>query len=190
MLNDGWPIHAFDMPVNVYNNLWLSGIAFVDDLPAWCKNNGFTHIVNAAGKFGRNLYYKTNPIDHNINYLELDIDDLPEFNLQPLINQMYTFVHDATAHNTHETKILIHCMWGLSRSVTCIIYFMMRHQGIKYNDCLNLIQQVKPSACPNYGFQSQLLALEIRHNSLLSLKTKLSVGSEFPIHSSNKKISF
>lgn len=156
-----WPIEAFDLPVNVYSRFWLSGIAFNEDLTTWCKNNGFTHIINASGKCGRVGFYKTHPSNHGLQYLELDMDDAPQFNLNLVLDKMYSFVVSAL-ESSEPCKILFHCMWGQSRSVSCLIYFMMQYWGIKYDDALSIIRQVRPFARPNRGFELQLRVFETR----------------------------
>ena len=165
LLNDGWPIHAFDKPVEIYPRLWLSGIGFDEDLPGWCKKEGFTHIVNAAGKYARRSYYKTHPCDHNIKYLELDMDDVPQCELKPFMSKMYSFIYHG--YET-EGKILIHCMWGQSRSVSCLIYFMMMYWGIKYDASIDIIMKSRPAASPNRGFQLQLRSIDISRYSNLN----------------------
>lgn len=158
LIGDGWPIQSFDYPIEIFPKLWLSGVAFDDDLPSWCNKNRFTHIVNAAGAYGRFNYYKTHPNNYNIKYLELDIDDLVQFNLSPFIYEMYTFVHEAYEQNS---KILIHCIWGQSRSVSCLVYFAMIYWGIGYDLAINLIKRSRPFACPNNGFESQLRMIDL-----------------------------
>ena len=180
LLKSGWPLHSFDYPVEIFPRLWLSGIAFSDDLPTWCKQNGITHIVNASGKFGRSGYYKTHPNDHNINYLELDMEDVSHCALEPFINNMYSFVYFAYHA---KGNILIHCMWGQSRSVTCLVYFIMMYWGIKYDAAIRLIRKLRPSASPNNGFETQLRIIEI---SLLT-KTYSKITQE-PTSDNNEKM--
>jgi predicted protein tyrosine phosphatase len=170
LIKNGWPIQAFDFPVEIFPNLWLSGIGFDDDLPGWCGRNGFTHIVNAAGKYGRDTYYKTHPYSYNIKYLELDIDDIPQFSLEPFLSQMYTFVYNAYNQNN---KILIHCIWGQSRSVSCLVYFAMIYWSIKYDVAINLVKRYRPSACPNNGFELQLRFIDLSRTTKLLSKESL-----------------
>lgn len=215
LLINGWPLHAFDYPVEILPGLWLSGIAFDNDLPDWCHKNAFTHIINASGSYGRINYYRTHPNDYNIKYLELDIDDYSNYNLQPHLTHMYNFIYHAInfskiitsnhemSANTHaqlipkkskltpiklqtpfklqshnltenlieqtplpielnqeNNKILIHCIWGQSRSVSCMIYFMMIYHQMKYNIALAFIRKLRPSACPNNGFENQLKLID------------------------------
>lgn len=157
-VDQGWPPHAFDQPVEILPNVWLSGVGFTEDLPAWCHQQGFTHIVNAAGSYGRLSHYKTHPNVYKIKYLELEIDDVPTCRLQRFLSPMYEFVAQAY-FNQH--KILIHCIWGQSRSVSCLLYFIMTHWFLNYDRALEIVRQGRPAAYPNTGFETQLRQIEV-----------------------------
>lgn len=150
--NEGWPPHSFDTPVEIIPGVFLSGVGFTEDLPKWCYENNITHIVNAAGSYGR-TYYQTHPHDYNIDYLELDIDDLPNFSLYPFLNQAYDFINQAY---NDQGNILIHCIWGQSRSVSCLLYFIMNRWFVNYDSALYLIRINRPAAYPNEGFEREL----------------------------------
>jgi len=157
LLREGWPMHSFDNPVEVIPGIWLSGIAFDDDLPNWCHRNNFTHVLNAAGSYDKSFFYRTHPNTYNIKYLELNMDDNVGFELYPFLVPMYNFIEDVVRNNG---KILVHCVWGQSRSVSCIIYYMMTKWKITYNKALGIIKRVRSIAQPNNGFEAQLQAID------------------------------
>ena len=157
LLKQGWPVHSFDPPVEVTPGLWLSGVAFDNDLPLWCQKNGFTHVLNASGPYAPEEFYCTNPSDYDFEYMELDIEDTVGYSLDPYLPHAYNFIENGI---TNKGKILVHCIWGQSRSVSCLVYFMMMKWGIKYDRALRLIRKVKPGAKPNRGFDRQLRRLE------------------------------
>jgi len=164
-LTQGWPFHSFDYPVEVLPGLWLSGIGFENDLPGWCYKNGFSHILNASGSYAQKMFYRTKPSYYDIKYLELDIEDTIGYPLQPYLSQAHDFIDNGL---TNEGKVLIHCIWGQSRSVSCLIYFIMIKWGIKYDEALSLIRKVRPNAKPNSGFDTQLRAIDIgRRNTVV-----------------------
>ena len=152
----GWPPHAFDRPVEILPMIWLSGIGFDADIPAWCRQNNFTHLINTAGYFARAGYYKTHPNDNGLKYLELDIEDTPRFNMKPSISKLYEFLQDV---HDKKGKVLIHCIWGQSRSVACLMAFLMLDQNIDYDNALNIVKKARPIALPNPGFEAQLRSL-------------------------------
>jgi protein-tyrosine phosphatase len=53
-------------------------------------------------------------------------------------------------------NILIHCYAGRSRSVTCIIYYLMKKYNYNYDQILNYIKNIKPDVGPNLGFEEEL----------------------------------
>ncbi|CAH6419314.1 Dual specificity protein phosphatase [uncultured virus] len=271
LLSKGWPLHAFDNPAEVLSGIWISGIAFDEDLPRWCSDNRFTHIVNAAGSYGRVFYYRTHPNEYDIQYLELDIDDQPGVELGPHLDKIYNFMcnalvnepktrlpdnsskcsknnldvkvepiiqlsgsglglcpenlasssginipqsskprdirrlsfgkqglspnylgvsyipelsggfsrsldNDANINKPVANKILVHCMWGQSRSAACILYFLMRQWKIKYDAALSLVRKARPCVAPNSGFDVQLRAMNF---SLPDNKTGFTLSTKF-----------
>ena len=53
-------------------------------------------------------------------------------------------------------NVLIHCMAGISRSVSMIIYYFMKKKGVRYEDAYNYIYQRRSIAYPNHCFRKQL----------------------------------
>ncbi len=55
-------------------------------------------------------------------------------------------------------SVLVHCHAGRSRSVSTVIYYMMRYRGYASADiALKYIQRARPMAGPNEGFMSKLI---------------------------------
>jgi len=172
LLKEGWPEHVFDYPVEVVPGLWLSSIVFDNDLPSWCYKNNFTHILNASGSYGNNVFYHTKPHNYNIKYLGLDIEDRVDVPLYPFLPQIYNFIQEAM---NNDGKILVHCIWGQSRSVACLIYFMMIKWEMRYEAALRLIKKVRPCARPNDGFDAQLRSIDnlrLKNTSTANIKNK------------------
>lgn len=72
----------------------------------------------------------------------------------PLIEVGYKFIDEAVTNNK---RILIHCVAGISRSVSLIIYFLMKKYGISFDDALMIIKHGRTIANPNRSFKIQLL---------------------------------
>merc|ERR1712117_551427 len=62
---------------------------------------------------------------------------------------------------------LVHCVSGVSRSVTFLIAYLIKHCEMNYDDALNLVQEKKGFllAEPNPDFQTQLQSFELKQNS-------------------------
>ncbi len=117
----------------------------------WLKRNGITHILNT-----------TKSIPHyfpeHFSYFRLNFWDFPLQNLFPEIEYGYCFMSSALNQNS-TNKILVHCHAGVSRSVSTVIYFLMREFDLSFQEALIYVQSKRSIANPNGGFKRQLTRL-------------------------------
>ncbi|XP_007938780.2 dual specificity phosphatase 29 [Orycteropus afer afer] len=118
---------------------------------------GFTHVLNAAqGRWnvdtGPHYYH-----DMAIEYLGVEAEDLPTFDLSVFFYSAAAFIKDALSDD--HNKILVHCAMGRSRSATLVLAYLMIHRDMTLVDA---IQQVAKNRCvlPNRGFLKQLRELD------------------------------
>ena len=52
--------------------------------------------------------------------------------------------------------VFVHCAVGQSRSVACIIMYLMLYRNMNYADSLALIKVTRPIARPNLTYREQL----------------------------------
>ena len=57
-------------------------------------------------------------------------------------------------------KMLIHCKFGISRSVSFIIAYMVKYFGFNVKNALNYIKKRRKQINPNEGFLVQLFEYE------------------------------
>lgn len=57
-------------------------------------------------------------------------------------------------------KIFVHCIAGISRSVTLILAYLMRYEKMNLKDAYNLVKGKRVFVKPNEGFWKQLVAYE------------------------------
>ena len=50
------------------------------------------------------------------------------------------------------SKILVHCHAGVSRSATFAIAYMIKYKGFKLQEALKQVQTYRPQCLPNRGF--------------------------------------
>lgn len=55
----------------------------------------------------------------------------------------------------HHGSVLVHCKEGISRSTTCVIFFLMRKLGMTYADAFELCKRKRPVAQPIPSFIAQ-----------------------------------
>jgi protein-tyrosine phosphatase len=58
-----------------------------------------------------------------------------------------------------DQKILVHCVAGISRSATLVIYYLMVHQKYTLPNALRFIRSARGCVNPNDGFLAQLIEL-------------------------------
>ena len=59
-----------------------------------------------------------------------------------------------------ETNVLVHCMMGVSRSASMVIWHLMTREKMGLAEAYNLVKQKRPIINPNRGFVEQLKELE------------------------------
>ena len=55
-----------------------------------------------------------------------------------------------------DQSVLVHCMAGISRSASLLVYFFMKKYGWSYNDAYNFIKRRRSIIQPNSGFEQKL----------------------------------
>ena len=85
----------------------------------------------------------------SIEHKLIKINDLPRENIIKYFGECLFFIND-------DKKILVHCYAGSSRSATIIIAYLMWKNQLDYIESCNLLQKIRPTIYPNYGFVRQL----------------------------------
>jgi protein-tyrosine phosphatase len=96
------------------------------------------------------IYTKYNA---NNNQYQTINDTMNKYNKMPYMEIAYDFISNAM--NLNE-GILVHCMAGISRSSSAIIYYIMRNYGVDYNTALSTVKEARSIVRPNVSFQDQL----------------------------------
>lgn len=56
--------------------------------------------------------------------------------------------------------VLVHCLAGVSRSVTVTVAYLMQKLQLSLNDAYDLVKRKKSDISPNFNFMGQLLDFE------------------------------
>ena len=68
---------------------------------------------------------------------------------------------DGAAEQLHQwlsggKRVLVHCVAGVSRSVTAVLWYLIRYQGMSWDDALHQIRIHRTQANPNIRFEIAL----------------------------------
>uniref|UniRef100_A0A182PBM7 Dual specificity protein phosphatase 15 n=1 Tax=Anopheles epiroticus TaxID=199890 RepID=A0A182PBM7_9DIPT len=117
---------------------------------------GITHIVSIHDSPRR-----FHPDKH---YLCVIAADKPDQNLSQYFSVCNDFIHSA---RLKQGNVLIHCLAGMSRSVTVAVAYIMCVTPLSWKEALKVVRAGRSIANPNLGFQNQLQDFEA--NKLIEL---------------------
>lgn len=77
---------------------------------------------------------------------------------------------------TNRSAVLVHCLAGVSRSVTVTLAYLMHSRAINFEEAFALVRLRKPDISPNFHFLRQLHSFErqLFEGSNMALRTPLS----------------
>jgi len=94
--------------------------------------------------------------DTNKKYYHIDIHDRKNINLEEHFK-----IFDEIIKNNKDKIILIHCKCGVSRSVSFVIYYLMKYRNLTMNQSFQYLKHKRSHlSTPNIGFLFQLLNLD------------------------------
>ena len=127
----------------IIDNLYLGDYRAADDIKMLNENN-IKCIINCAFNC-KNIFPK------KIEYLNLNLKDEENFPLIESLEKSYNYIKSNSNKN-----ILVHCIHGKSRSVSVIIFYLMKEKKWNYEESLNYVKKIRDFAQPNKGFENEL----------------------------------
>ena len=115
------------------------------------KRNGIGYILNCAAEC-QNVH-----LPDDIKELHLNIRDENDFDLTPFFEEANVFMNKVRMSGE---VILIHCKFGISRSVSFIIAYLVKYFGFTVQNALMYIKKIRQHVNPNQGFLDQLIEYE------------------------------
>ncbi|XP_049874265.1 dual specificity protein phosphatase 22-like isoform X2 [Pectinophora gossypiella] len=91
------------------------------------------------------------------HYLCIMASDSPDQNLTQYFSLCNDFIHAA---RLRDGNVLIHCLAGMSRSVTVAVAYIMSVTPLTWREALKVVRAGRAVANPNLGFQRQLQEFE------------------------------
>ncbi|OBZ66536.1 Dual specificity protein phosphatase 22 [Grifola frondosa] len=128
---------------------------FVCDLytatsPSVIARLGITHVASVIRDTPQRY---PSPIEH----LCIPVDDTKNENLLDYLDSALAWVHAALQG---DGRVLIHCMWGMSRSASIAIAYLIMAQCMSLNEALKTARSRRRVVRPNVGFMKQLKMYE------------------------------
>lgn len=111
------------------------------------RSKGFKTIISLLDEESESLY-------EGVQYYKFVISDSPLVNIIPIAEQVYNII--TSSHGL----VYIHCHQGVSRSSSCVLYYIMKKFHMNYDKAFAYVQTHRPIVQPNDGFRNQLIIIE------------------------------
>lgn len=175
-------------------NIYLSGIYPLEVYPDAIKNLKIKYILACVSRKNiADIHDKITMANPDITILYLPYSDVNEQNLWQINNDIINIVkytktndeyeilkqqynlyrderlieigyHFMNAAISENQPILVHCMAGVSRSVSLVIYYLMKKYFINFDKAYNIVLKHREIAYPNESFREQLKNYAIRRD--------------------------
>ena len=143
-------IHYNSHPSKILNWLYLGSFSNACNIEE-LRRNKINYILNCALE----CYNKKLPDD--IKELHLKLLDQSNFEIIEYFEKANNFIRKCRKEGG---KLLVHCKYGISRSASFIIAYLVKYNKITVDNALKFLQQKRSQVKPNKGFMDQLYLYE------------------------------
>jgi protein-tyrosine phosphatase len=130
----------------VADNLYVGNISTATNKEL-LQEKGITHVINI-------LSQRFEPYPSDFEYMHIHAYDVINWTLIYNFQSTNLFIRDALKDGG---KVYIHCMCGVSRSISILLAYLMTQSTKSLDVLLKEVQAVRPVANPNPGFIKQLI---------------------------------
>ena len=139
-------IHYNSHPTEIFNWLYLGTFANACDIQE-LRRMKINYILNVAGEC------KNKNLPKDIKELHFDIKDYENFELYDYFDEANEFINKCRLEGG---VLLVHCKYGISRSASFIIAYLIKYLRYSVDDAFNFVFQKRNQIKPNEGFMHQL----------------------------------
>jgi predicted protein tyrosine phosphatase len=132
----------------ITEKVFLGNIQDAQNIEFITKNK-ITLIISVLGENLRQFH-------KDVKQVMFPIHDMPHENIIPIAEKCYDLILKNKGH------VLVHCMQGVSRSSSVVIYYIMKRFKMNYDDTRAYVKEYRSMIWPNDGFEEQLMSIE--HN--------------------------
>lgn len=164
-----------EFPVEILPYLFLGNEANSRDIRALHKHS-IQYVLNVTPDLP-NVFENSG----SIQYMQIPITDHWSQNLASHFPKAIEFIEGA---RTQQKGVLVHCLAGVSRSVTITVAYLMFKYRLNLNDAYNVVRAKKSNISPNFNFMEQLynyereLDLNVSSNSPPALMEQIKLEEE------------
>lgn len=137
----------------ITDHIFISGISATTNLEL-LKRHGITHIISVI----------STPLPHqfpnDFTYYHFKAYDHEEFPISRILEFGALLISDILSSGG---KVLVHCMAGVSRSVSVVLGYLIysKFDNLRVDQLLAMVKQERPAARPNDGFMRELYRYEL-----------------------------
>jgi protein-tyrosine phosphatase len=140
------PIAFLSNASHIIDNIYLGSSYNASDR-ILLNNYNIKSIINTTGNIPN--FYE----DEEINYFNISINDNgEEVYTKAQLDASYDFI----CSNNQNNNILIHCVFGRSRSVTILLYYLIKKYNYTIEESLEIIKDKRYSINPSITFINNL----------------------------------
>lgn len=140
--------------IEITSNVYIGNVKCSRN-KVYLKFIGITNII----KIGKKLkeYYP-----NDFDYLGISIEDSRQENIFSFFHYTCDYIENVIANNG---KVFVHCVGGISRSVSIICAYLIRSKRMSYEESFDLVKSKRNIAYPNSSFINQLREFHIKVNT-------------------------
>ena len=143
-------IHYNSHPSKIFTWLYLGSFANACDIKE-LKFNGINKILNCA------IECHNTKLPRDIEEMHLYIKDSEKFNIFDYFEKANNYINKCKLEGG---KLLVHCKFGISRSASFIIAYLIKYNNFTTDNALLFLQRKRNKIKPNQGFMNQLYQYE------------------------------
>lgn len=136
-----------DFPVEILPYLYLGNAANSEDSESLSRHN-IQYILNVTADLA-NVFEDCG----SMKYMQIPIADHWSQNLARFFPKAIRFIDEG---RDMRKGVLVHCLAGVSRSVTITVAYLMFKLNLGLNDAFNMVRDRKANIAPNFHFMEQL----------------------------------
>ena len=125
--------------------------------------------------------YQISHDESKYSVLNIDTEDKISCSLLEWAPKTFEFIQE---HISKNEAVFVHCAQGISRSSSCVMYYLMTKKSMNLKDSFDLLKSKRNVICPTTGFFSDLVNLDKnlfgKNSFTLEEYSLMCIGENFP----------